>query len=108
MRFTLRQQGVHEVLRGQKVEAYLRTVGETVQETIESQASSFAHTRHFAESIEKTPVKSGNDGPTMTVYSTDWFAHGIEYGSVNNVAYAPFRRACAALGLRLKGGGERR
>jgi hypothetical protein len=42
------------------------------------------------------------------VHSTDVAAHIIEFGSANNPAYAPFRKAASALGLRLRGGGERR
>ena len=35
------------------------------------------------------------------VVSTDPFFHLIEWGSVNNPAYAPFRRGIRAAGLRL-------
>lgn len=107
-RFNLNERGVNDVVDGAKVRAYLGVVGDAVQQTIESQASQFANTRDFAGSIEQTPVEAGPNGPRKTVYSADWFAHGIEYGSINNPAYAPFRRAVAALGLTLKGGGERR
>jgi hypothetical protein len=34
-------------------------------------------------------------------YSDDPFAHLVEFGSVNNPAYAPLRRAVRASGLRL-------
>lgn len=108
MRFTLNESGVREVVDSARVRAYLGTVGDVVQQTVEAQASQFAHTRRFAGSIQQTGVEHGPNGPRKTVYSTDWFAHGIEYGSINNVAYAPFRRAVASLGLELRGGGERR
>lgn len=108
MRFNLNEGGVREVVNSPKVTAYLNTVGDVVQTTVESQASAFAQTRHFAGSIDQTPVQRGPNGPRKTIFSRDWFAHGIEFGSINNPAYAPFRRAAAALGLKLKGGGERR
>lgn len=108
MRFNLNERGVRQTVDSPKVRAYLGTVGNVVQQTVEAQASQFARTRRFAGSIEQTPVEAGPNGPRKTVYSTDWFAHGIEFGSINNVAYAPFRRAVASLGLTLKGGGERR
>ena len=37
---------------------------------------------------------------SATVGNDDVFAHGIEYGSVNNPAYAPLRRGVSAAGLR--------
>jgi hypothetical protein len=37
-----------------------------------------------------------------TVYSTDSFAHLIEWGSSRNPAYAPLRRGVRAAGLRLR------
>lgn len=106
VRFTLRQSGVDELANSPKVVAYLEGAGDVVKKTVEAQSAGFARTRHFSRSIRKTGVTTGHNGPRLTVFSTDWFAHGIEYGSINNAAYAPFRRACAALGLRLKGGGD--
>lgn len=37
---------------------------------------------------------------SATVGNDDIFAHGIEFGSVNNPAYAPLRRGVQAAGLR--------
>lgn len=107
VRFRLRQAGVDDIITGPKVAAHLDDVGDKVKSTVEAQAAAFANSRHFADSIVKGPIRHTPSGPRQTVYSTDWFAHGIEYGSINNAAYAPFRRACAALGLRLTGGGDR-
>lgn len=108
MRFNLNERGVNEVVNSPKVTAYLNAAGEAVKSTVEAQSAGFARTRRFSKSIVKNPVEKGPSGPRVTVHSTDWFAHGIEYGSINNPAYAPFRRAAASLGLKLKGGGERR
>ncbi len=108
MRFDLNESGVRQVVDSPKVTAYLNAAGEAVKSTVEAQSAGFARTRRFSRSIRKNPVERGPNGPRLTVHSTDWFAHGIEYGSINNPAYAPFRRAVAALGLKLKGGGERR
>jgi hypothetical protein len=47
---------------------------------------------HYKRSIR-------SKGPV--VYSTDPFAHLVEWGSVNNPAYAPLRRGVLAAGLRL-------
>lgn len=45
-------------------------------------------------------IDSDSDGEQTVVRSTDFAAHLIEFGSVNNPAYAPFRRAIATVGLR--------
>lgn len=37
---------------------------------------------------------------SATVGNTDIFAHGIEFGSVNNPVYGPLRRGVSAAGLR--------
>lgn len=37
----------------------------------------------------------------QAVFATDHFWHLSEFGSVNNVAYAPFRRGLRAAGIRL-------
>ena len=108
MRFNLNQRGVDQVVNGPKVTAFLNTAGATVKSRVESQAAPFARTRRFSKSIVKNPVEKGPNGPRVTVHSTDFAAHIVEFGSINNVAYAPFRRAVASLGLRLEGGGERR
>lgn len=107
VRFTFRERGVDELVEGAKMRAYLESVGSIVKQTVEAQSAGFAHTRHFARSIVKGPLREEAGGPRLTVYSTDFAAHIVEYGSINNPAYAPFRRACAALGLTLKGGGTR-
>lgn len=107
VRFRLRQRGVDEITQSAKVKAYLESAGSIVKNMVESQAASFAHTRYFARHIVKGPIRQGTKGPKLTVYSTDFAAHIVEFGSINNPAYAPFRRACAALGLKLTGGGDR-
>lgn len=46
-------------------------------------------------------VRVDRDGDTVRILSTDPFWHLIEWGSVNNPAYAPLRRGARAAGLRL-------
>lgn len=41
------------------------------------------------------------DADSTTVYTTDIAGHIVEFGSANNPAYAPIRRAVRAAGLRL-------
>lgn len=52
-------------------------------------------TEDFVHSIFVAPKDDG-----YVVYSNDFAAHLIEFGSVRNPAYAPFRRAVMAAGLR--------
>lgn len=56
-------------------------------------------TGDYAESIE-----TFSDGRTVGVTSTDFAAHIIEWGSVNNPPFAPLRRGVQAAGFRLRGG----
>jgi hypothetical protein len=51
-------------------------------------------TADYVDSIE-----SDEDG---SVGTTDPFGHLVEWGSVNNPAYAPIRRGVSAAGLRLE------
>lgn len=46
-------------------------------------------------------VRVDRDGDTVRILSTDPFWHLIEWGSVNNPAYAPMRTGARAAGLRL-------
>lgn len=38
------------------------------------------------------------------LYNTDWFGHLVEFGSINNPAYSPMRRAARSLGFKFKAG----
>lgn len=42
------------------------------------------------------------DGDTIAAATTDRAGHLVEFGSVNNPAYAPLRRGTRAAGLRLE------
>lgn len=109
MLFRLNDRGVDDLIRrGVGVRGYLEQVAAQAVSEVESQGSRFARTGRFADSIEKTGVEADRRGASITVHSTDFAAHIVEFGSRNNPPYAPFRKAAAALGLRLKGGGERK
>lgn len=45
-------------------------------------------------------------GPVGVVGSADFFAAGIEFGSVNNPAYAPLRRGVESTGLKVTDRGK--
>lgn len=53
-------------------------------------------------SYYRRTVQVGNDDAgSPIVYTTDIAGHLVEFGSANNPAYAPIRRAVRAAGLRL-------
>lgn len=63
-----------------------------VATAVRAYAAGFAETGYYARHVRVI----GN-----SVVSTDPFGHLVEFGSVNNVAYAPLRRGVLAAGLRL-------
>ena len=63
-------------------------------------ASGQAH-RSIRVDRQGDQVRVDRDGDTVRILSTDPFWHLIEWGSVNNPAYAPLRRGARAAGLRL-------
>lgn len=102
MKFKLNPAGVSDFVETSQAKAVLRDVGDQYAREVESQAQRFANTGRFAGSIEVLPPERTPDGVKVTVTSTDPDAHLVEWGSKNNPAYAPFRKAASALGLRLK------
>lgn len=63
--------------------------------------------RMLNEARDLAPVRSGDyrnslqvvtDGGQVAVVSDDWKAHWIEFGSINNEAFAPIRRAAERVG----------
>ena len=74
-------------------------------------AAMYDAAKEVATSVRRnTPRGSGaasrsivitRDGNTYRVGSTDPFFHLIEFGSINNPAYAPLRRGVLTAGLRL-------
>lgn len=105
MRFKLNAAGVAAVARSPRVVAHV--AGQALVVAAAVSAAAPERTGHFARSIEVSPAHPTAQGVEVTVFSTDIAAHIIEFGSVNNPPYSPFRRAAARLGLRLRGGGER-
>lgn len=54
-------------------------------------------TGNYADSIEVNELPDGS----IVVATTDFAGHIVEWGSVNNPAYAPLRRGVRAAGARL-------
>lgn len=58
------------------------------------------HTGAGARSVHPGETGQDRDGAYSTVATRAWWWHFVEFGSINNPPYAPFRRAAQALGLR--------
>lgn len=107
MRFKLNEQGVREIVQGDKAARFIERAADAVAQAVRDHAPN-QDGRGFETTITRTDAERTANGQRITVFSTDIAAHIIEFGSINNPAYAPFRRAASAVGLRLRGGGERR
>lgn len=106
MRLEIDPAGLDRAVNQPGVHRFLNHVADAAVRGVE-QVAPVGPTKQFKGSITKTTVERTAKGPRIVVYSTDWAAHLVEYGSVNNVAFAPFRRTAARLGLHLEGGGGR-
>lgn len=103
VRFTVNRGVEAELLAGADMRSMLGRVGDSVQGAVPSHLPSGAGGgRAVAPFARRMYVRPSSDGVQV---GTRWrLGHIIEYGSVNNPAYAPLRRAAQALGLRLGGG----
>lgn len=106
MRFRLNRSGVDALTRSPQVFGHLSAQGTAVAAAVSGLAPK--RSGRFARSIRVTAPRPTAQGAEVTVYSDDFAAHIVEFGSINNPPYSPFRRAAASLGLTLRGGGERR
>lgn len=56
----------------------------------------------YAESIVEGPIETRGGEVSTSYGSTDFAAHIVERGSVNNPPYMPLHRGAAAVGLRVE------
>lgn len=106
MKFTLNPAGVDNLVESAGVLRALNDGARDVKAAVERHAP--VETGDFEDSIRVHPPTITATGVEQTVDSDDFAAHLIEFGSVNNPPYAPFRKAASSLGLRLRGGGDRK
>jgi hypothetical protein len=65
-------------------------------------AAGITSSHDFANTLEVLDVSEGANGVVMVV-GTRWpFGHLVEWGSVNNPAQAPLRKAVSSLGLKFE------
>lgn len=84
-----------DLMADDEVRANLTRLMEPVRQQVVAVAP--VHTRRYARSIVVVEI----DG-RVYLGSTDPFAHLVEWGSVNNPAYAPLRRGVQNAGMRLE------
>lgn len=77
--------------------------GRTEAVTTQAEANAPVKTGYFRRHFEMRPYRGG-----FRVWDTDPFAHLVEWGSINNPAYAPIRRAVRSSGLRYRPNPESR
>lgn len=102
-RFYGNEAGQAAFLASREVGTYLDRLGKRVARTTRTETP-LGRTHDAWKSIGSTGPTMTVAGPEVTVYSTDPFWHLIEFGSVNNPAYAPMRRAVARHGLNFRDG----
>jgi len=104
MRVTVNSAVIRDLGRRNVLAHAMDAAAAAIEENVREEAESFAATRYFARSIYRE-IAAGSK--PARVVSSDPFAHIIEYGSVNNPAYAPFRGALTGRGVRwTEGGGD--
>jgi hypothetical protein len=101
-RVTLDPHGVNELMRSPAALALVASTAKAAARAAGNIAPNGGPAKGVAQSYKATAPHPTPTGVAATVYSTDPFAHLVEFGSVHNPAYAPLRRAALRLGLKLR------
>lgn len=100
MIFTASPEGIDELMTSAEAAAFLTDLAGSVKTEVEQIAP--RHSGHYADSIEVSEPVHEDGGVVVYVYSTDFAAHIVELGSVNNPPYRPLTRGAANLGLEVQ------
>lgn len=100
-RFQYLESGVKDLANDPK---FVDGTSKTAANLVASAARQLAPVRtgHYQRSIRTSVEVDAKGRPFGRVHADDIAAHIVEWGSVNNPAYAPLRRAAEALGLKLQ------
>jgi hypothetical protein len=93
-RTVINQRALRQHMRTPEPQAALDTATEALVQAIEDESP--VQSGYFQDSI-----RSRRYALIRRIFSIDPFAYLIEWGSKNNMAYAPFRRAARALGFKI-------
>lgn len=107
MRFDADGRAIAAFARSPAVARRVERTADAIAATAKADAP-YRNPKHksFANSIDATPARVDSQGAVASVTSSDTAAHLIEFGSVNNAPFAPFRNAVRSLGLRLEDRGR--
>ena len=94
-RVAVDQKALRLHLRSLEPQAALDTAAEALVSRIEDESP--VNTGDYQDSIRwrRFPL-------SRRIFSVDPFAHLVEWGSIKNLAYAPFRRSALGLGFMLR------
>lgn len=96
--FTLNEAGVKAVAAGEGVKALINERAAAALEN--ARASAPVETGAYRDSLGITEAVEDADGNvTATLYSSSWYWHLVEFGSVNNGAYHVLELAANDAGL---------
>ncbi len=98
-KFTYNKAAETEVAKSASAKAYMGNVSRAVERSVQAVAP--RRTGHYRRSIV-VGVELTSEGWKARVGSNDHFWHLVEFGSVNNPAYAPLRRGMARVVKRTK------
>lgn len=101
-RVTIDYHGIDELMRSPRTLALVASTAKAAARSAGQIAPEGGPAKGVAESYRSTPPHPTPTGIAATVYSTDPFAHLVEFGSIHNPPYAPLRRAVMRLGLKLR------
>lgn len=99
---TIHEDGVDDLLDAPAVLSVVSGAAVAVSTAASAIAPDGGAHRGVKESYKATKAVREPDRIVATAYSDDDFAHLVEWGSVNNPAYAPLRRGAERVGLRTK------
>lgn len=102
VRMVLNPDGVDDLLDDPRAARFVAGGAREFASTAATLAPDGGPGRGVRESYRSTKARREDEAVVATVYSTDPFAHLVEWGSVNNPAYGPLRRAAQRLGLRTR------
>lgn len=102
LRYESNRAGIRKLLAESDVRSGLAAAGQALKRAVENASPLGGPGRGFRESISVGQPDTEGDEASITVSSSDAFAHLVEFGSVNNPPYAPFRRGAESLGLRVE------
>lgn len=100
--FTINPRGIDELVRSPKMAAAVTAVAKDIAEAAPEFIPQTRQHHQASRSYRYVKAKPSPTGVRAAAITTYAFGHLVEWGSINNPAYAPLRRAAGRLGLRVR------